>query len=64
MQAALVRRVPVANASGKLVGIVTLGDLTRATLGNPLLLPAVPEVARTLATVSSPRSAEASPRAA
>ncbi|HEX9622275.1 MAG TPA: CBS domain-containing protein [Polyangiaceae bacterium] len=64
MQAAQIRRVPIVDASERLVGIATLGDLARATQATPLNLPAAPGIAKTLAAVSKPRMPSAAPRAA
>jgi CBS domain-containing protein len=54
MQAEQVRRVPVVEPNGTLVGIVTLGDLAR-TAQALLGLPAIPGVAKTLRSVSERR---------
>lgn len=55
MQSAQIRRVPVVGSDGKLVGIVALGDLARAAHSSPLHMPAIPGVAKTLATVTARR---------
>lgn len=56
MQEQQVRRLPVLGTDGKLVGIVTLGDLAQNAAAHPLRLPlAMPGVATTLACVSERR---------
>lgn len=55
MQSAQIRRVPVVDSQGKLVGIVSLGDLARSAHSSPLRMPAIPGVAKTLAVVTQPR---------
>jgi CBS domain-containing protein len=55
MQSAQIRRVPVVDSDGKVLGIVTLGDLARMTQSSPLRMTAVPGVAKTLATVTERR---------
>lgn len=55
MQAEQVRRVPVIEPNGTLVGIVTLGDLARTAQAGPLGIPAIPGVAKTLRSVSERR---------
>jgi len=55
MQAAQVRRIPVIDAKGRLLGIVTLGDLAKHAQSSPLHLPSVPGVAKTLAAISELR---------
>ncbi|HEY2410033.1 MAG TPA: CBS domain-containing protein [Polyangiaceae bacterium] len=58
MQSAQIRRVPVVNSDGKLVGIVGLGDIARSSQDLPLHVTEVPGVAKTLACVTQPRSRE------
>jgi CBS-domain-containing membrane protein len=55
MQSARIRRVPVVDSEGRLLGIVTLGDLARVTQASPLRMAAIPGVARTLASVTERR---------
>lgn len=50
-----IRRVPVIDGDGKLVGILTLGDLARSAQSSPLRIAAIPGVTRTLASVCTPR---------
>lgn len=59
MQASQIRRMPVVDAEGKLVGIIGLGDIARSAQSTPMHLTEVPGVAKTLACVTQPR-----PRAA
>lgn len=56
MQRHQVRRMPVMDSAGKLVGIVGLGDLARNAQATPLHLTEVPGLAKTLALVTQPRS--------
>jgi CBS domain-containing protein len=58
MQNAQIRRVPVVNFSGKLAGIVTLGDIARYARSSPLHVAAAPGLARTLASILERRAAE------
>lgn len=57
-----VRRLPVLDASGNLVGIVGLGDLAAAASREPAakVTGAAGEALRTLATITAPRQAPAS----
>lgn len=56
-----IRRVPVVDASGRLIGIATLGDLAQTTMSNPLRMTGMPGLARTLCTVTERRAAETTP---
>ena len=56
MQAEQVRRVPVIEPNGTLIGIVTLGDLARTAQSGPLGIPASPGVAKTLSRVTERRT--------
>lgn len=55
MQRAQIRRMPVVNASGKLVGIITLGDVARSSQSAPMHLAEMPGLAKTLACITQPR---------
>jgi CBS domain-containing protein len=56
MTAKAVRRVPVLNAAGALVGMLTLGDLARfAERRGQSGMMAAPEITRTLAAICEPR---------
>ena len=55
MQSAQIRRVPVVDADGKLVGILSLADLARSAHSSPLRMPAIPGVAKTLAVITERR---------
>lgn len=55
MQSAQIRRIPVVNEQGKLMGLVSLGDLARSAHSGPLHMPSIPGVAKTLAKLSEPR---------
>jgi CBS domain-containing protein len=57
MQSAQIRRLPVIDASRKLVGLITLGDLARDAMSSPLRMPAIPGVAKTLSAVTERRFA-------
>lgn len=57
MQTERVRRLPVVDSSGKLVGIVTLGDLARTAQAGALGIPVIPGVAKTLYSVTERREA-------
>lgn len=59
MNRAQVRRVPVVDALGRLVGIISLADLAR-TAQHPLHVAEMPGLARTLAGITQ-RRLEASP---
>jgi len=57
MRDAQIRRVPVVDAVGHLVGIITLGDIARHAQASPLRLPIEGlGVANTLASISIPRA--------
>lgn len=53
MQRHQLRRLPVVNDSGKLIGILSLNDLARASGQSPRDLPSE-EIMRTLAAISQP----------
>lgn len=55
MQASQIRRMPVVDADGKLIGIVTLGDIARSSQSAPIHLTEVPGLAKTLACITQPR---------
>jgi CBS domain-containing protein len=55
MRLARIRRMPVVDASGKIVGIISLGDIARSSLSSPLRAASIPGVVRTLAAVTEPR---------
>jgi CBS domain-containing protein len=55
MRSEQVRRIPVVEPSGTLVGIVTLGDLAHAAQSGPLGIPVIPRVAKTLSSVTERR---------
>ncbi len=57
MQQAQVRRVPVVDLVGALVGIVTLGDIARFSGTSPIHAVSAPALAKTLASVSERRPA-------
>ncbi len=57
MQAHQLRRLPVTDHSGRLVGILSIGDLARAaTQSHHAKAKHLPEVGETLAAVSAPRA--------
>jgi CBS domain-containing protein len=61
MQRHQIRRLPVLDATGRIEGILSLSDLTRALFSQPLPSPRElsPEhIARTLAALSTPRQSE------
>lgn len=55
MQSAQLRRVPVVDAEGRLLGIVSLGDLAHHAHSSPLRMPEIPGVAKTLAVITERR---------
>jgi len=58
MQVQQVRRLPVLGEDGRLIGLITLGDLAQNAAAHPLRLPfAMPGVATTLAVVTERRVA-------
>jgi len=61
MQEAQVRRVPVIDTAGILVGIVTIADLAHAAQLSKTPLNELPAVALTLAKITHPRGQLASP---
>jgi CBS-domain-containing membrane protein len=60
MSQAQIRRVPVVDTFGKLVGIVALGDIARSAQSSPIRLKEIPGLARTLAGITERRHPEAS----
>ena len=58
MQAAQIRRMPVVDAGGKLVGIVSLRDIARTSQSTALHLTEVPGLAKTMACITQPRLRE------
>ncbi len=59
MRTAQIRRVPVIDSDGKLIGIVALGDIARSAQSTPLHGTEIPGVAKTLAGITERRWAEA-----
>ena len=59
MRSAQIRRVPVVDSTGKLVGIVALADIARSAQSSPLKVTEIPGRARTLAGITARRSAQA-----
>lgn len=59
MRSSQIRRVPVVDSSGELVGIVALGDIARSAQSSPLKVAESPGLARTLAGITARRSAQA-----
>jgi CBS domain-containing protein len=64
MQRQQIRRVPVVDPVGKLLGIIAFGDLARAAVSNPLRIAAAPGLARTAAAIGERRWVERLLRAA
>lgn len=60
MQSAQIRRVPVVDSEGELLGIVALGDIARSSQSSPLRMTEVPGVAKTLAQISERRQSRSS----
>lgn len=58
MRSAQIRRVPVVDSRGKVVGIVALGDLARSAQSGPRHLAEIPGLAKTLAGITRRRSSE------
>jgi CBS domain-containing protein len=56
MQQAQVRRLPVVDDAGRLVGIVALGDIARSAHSSPLHVAEIPGLARTLASITERRA--------
>lgn len=56
MRDAQIRRVPVVDVTGCLVGLVTLADIARYTQSSPLHRTATPGLAKTLASITTPRA--------
>lgn len=61
MQKAQIRRVPVVDASGKLTGVVTLGDIARSSQSSPVRVTEIPGLARTLASITERRWGDGAP---
>jgi CBS-domain-containing membrane protein len=59
MQKAQIRRVPVVNVSGRLVGIITLSDVARFSQWSANRFTHVDGLARTLSAITSPRTSVA-----
>lgn len=58
MEERQIRRLPVVTAENRLMGIVSLGDMARATEGDGVAEPLRPrELAHTIAAISRPRAA-------
>jgi CBS domain-containing protein len=55
MQKSQIRRMPVVDANGKLIGIIALGDIARDIQSTRLHLTEVPGLAKTLACITQPR---------
>jgi CBS domain-containing protein len=55
MQAAQIRRVPVVDANGALIGIVALGDIARNACSTPFHRTEIPGLANTLASITERR---------
>ena len=65
MKEKMIRRVPVVDPEGALVGVVTIGDLARCTQSNPVQKAAAGlAITKTLATICRPRAHEDSRAAA
>ena len=56
MQKAQIRRVPVVDSSGRLTGIITLSDLARFSQWSANRFTRVDGLARTLSTITEPRT--------
>lgn len=59
MQASQIRRIPVVDTDGKLVGVVTLADIARSSQAGPLRMTEAPGVAKTLASITQRRQPSA-----
>lgn len=59
MQKSQIRRVPVVDFTGCLVGMVTLADIAHYTQSNALHAAAAPGLAKTLSTITAARSESA-----
>lgn len=59
MQTAQIRRVPVVDSDGKLVGILAPGDTARSSRSGPLHMKEITCLAKTLAGITERRWAEA-----
>ena len=55
MRTAQVRRIPVVDSNGTLVGIVTLGDIARSAQSSALRMTEIPGLAKTLAGITERR---------
>lgn len=58
MRTTQVRRLPVVDAEGQLVGIVALGDIARSSQSSVLRKTESPGLARTLASITAPRATD------
>lgn len=56
MRAPQIRRVPVIDANGALIGIVALGDIARSAQSTPFRRTEIPGLAKTLASITERRS--------
>jgi CBS domain-containing protein len=56
MRSAQIRRLPVVDTRGKLMGIVTLSDIARNAQSGPLRMTEIPGLARTFAAITERRS--------
>jgi len=59
MQTAQIRRVPVVDTNGKLIGIVALGNIARSSQSSALHAKNIPGLAKTLAGITERRPREA-----
>jgi len=59
MQRAQVRRIPVVDSAGKLVGVVSLADIARAVHSSTFGLTDVPGLAKTLIGITARREGQA-----
>jgi CBS domain-containing protein len=59
MQRAQVRRIPVIDSEGKLIGVVSLADIARAARASTFGLAEVPGLAKTLIGITARREAAA-----
>lgn len=59
MQGAQIRRVPVVDSAGKLVGVVALADIARRVQSNRFGLTEMPGLAKTLIGITARREREA-----
>ncbi len=59
MRSAQIRRLPVVDSAGSVLGILTLGDIARSSQSSPLRAGEIPGVAKTLAMVTQRREVAA-----